>query len=146
MDVMGVAPRVVRSEDESVGDVTESVVHGRVVGESTVAGIVTDTEDATAGEALEPPVRRPETPLGGENDPGVHTRGAQRLSERVDALRELVEGGAHDEITESPGDTLQGVLLVEVFRDSIVNLLQGDLRKAVWFGQASLVSGREEST
>ena len=44
-----------------------------------MASIVTDTEDASASQALEPPVRGPQAPLGGKDDPRVHTGGGERL-------------------------------------------------------------------
>lgn len=89
MDVMRVAPRVVRSEDEGVRNVADGVVDSLVVRERAVASIMADAEDGAACQALEPPVSCPQGPLDGEDSPWVQASASEGLDEGVDLLAEL---------------------------------------------------------
>lgn len=52
----------------------------------------------------------------------------------------LVEGVAESCIAQCPIDTFQGIFLVQLFRDGIVYILEGDLRQLIGLLQASFVS------
>lgn len=89
VQVVGVAPRVVRSEDESVRNEAESVIDHRDIREGAVTGIVSDTEDGATNETLEPPIGTPESPFGGEHNPRIDLGCGQGISEGVDILSSL---------------------------------------------------------
>ena len=90
VEMVRVPPGVVGSEDEGVGDKSDGVVDRLVVGESAVSSIVSNTEDGATGEALEPPVGSPKTPLEGGERVGVEGVGSlNSLNERVDLFGSL---------------------------------------------------------
>lgn len=140
MNVVRVAPRVVRSKDERVSDVANGVVDSLVIRECAVTSVVSNTEDGTTGQALEPPVGRPERPLDGGDCPWVEACSLESLDEGVDLLGELIERGDQCQITKGPGNALEGVALVKLLWNRIVNLLEGDLGELVRLRKASLVS------
>jgi hypothetical protein len=159
VDVVRVTPRVVRRKNEGVCDIPNGVVDPLVVRKSAVASIVPNTEYSPTNKALEPPIRGPERPFESGSDVGVEACAVKRPNEGVNLLgglerrqnfgdyiedsikvRYLVEGVAERCVAQSPIDTLQGIFLMQLLGNGIVNALKGYFRELVGLVQTSLVS------
>lgn len=73
-----------------MSDESDGMVDRLIFGEGTVPSIVTNAEDGTTSEALEPPIGAPKTPLDGGDCVRVESLASlDLLDERVDLLGQL---------------------------------------------------------
>lgn len=123
------------------------VVDSLIVRERAMTSVVANAENSATSEPLEEPVCRPKCPFNGEDSPWVQACSSESLNEWINVLcgldlmitlayveqkwchlpTYLIKRSAKQCITDSPGDTFQGVLLVEFLRDGVMDLLQGHL-------------------
>lgn len=151
-------PGVVGDEKEGVQGETSDVVDPAVGGQSTVTSLMAEGPETSPGDTLPEPVSGPETPFSTELDPrtmgleggykGVDVGGSILMNGLDLDFRLLRNGrnthgedGGEESITGDVRETLEGVLLVQVFWDGLVDLLQRDLGDLVIGFQTLIVPG-----
>lgn len=159
VEMMRGPPGVVGDEKEGVQSETSDMVYPAVGRQCTVTSLMAERPEASPGDTLPEPVRRPETPFGTELNPWA--MGLEGSYERLDVGSSVLideldfafdpfrnkritygENDGEESITGDVRETLEGALLVQMFWNGLVDLLQGDLGDLV-IGFQTLIVPKE---